>query len=155
MSLIFWLAVTRESLMTRLPQKENLSHLKDSEVSSLGYRRKILFKVKALRAGTTIVTANYNGQTARTNVTVMDVSEIGNVNANVSPSIECRSGVVVAGGCTIEVYGIASTKVLEESIPVTSVTSLAAFMWFVRQTSPAADRHSKSRVRIGMFVKTS
>ena len=141
MSLIFWLAVTRESLMTRLPQKENLSHLKDSEVSSLGYRRKILFKVKALRAGTTIVTANYNGQTARTNVTVMDVSEIGNVNANVSPSIECRSGAVVAGGCTIEVYGIASTKVLD-GIDSCDLCDLAGGIYVVCATDKSGRRSS-------------
>lgn len=74
---------------------------------------KIIFTVKGLKEGTTIVTANYNGITAKTSVKVSDLSGIENTSADASMSIEYKSGIVTAEGCLIEVYSIAGMKLLD------------------------------------------
>lgn len=102
---------------------------------------KIIFKVKALKVGTTTVTANYNGQTAQTNISVRDVSGIENVNADVSPSIEYIGGVVVAEGCTIEVYSIAGAKVLD-GIDSCDLGRLVGGVYVVSATDKSGHRSS-------------
>lgn len=73
----------------------------------------IVFTVKGLKAGSTTVTANYNGQTAQATVIVNENSGISNVKTDASALIEYRGGVVAAEGCMIEVYSIAGAKVLD------------------------------------------
>lgn len=73
---------------------------------------KIVFTVNGLKAGTTAVTANYNGQTARTSVTVTEKSGTETLKAETSIQVEYRAGVVVAEGCLIEVYSTAGAKLL-------------------------------------------
>lgn len=73
---------------------------------------KIVFTVNGIKAGTTTVTANYNGHTAQANVSVFEVSGIENVNANASSVIDYSDGVVTAERCRIEVYAATGAKVL-------------------------------------------
>jgi len=72
---------------------------------------KIVFTVKALKEGTTTVSANYNGQTANATVIVDNKSGIEAVETSLS--IDYSGGVVKAEGCRIEVYGTTGVKVLE------------------------------------------
>lgn len=73
----------------------------------------MVFTVKGLKAGSTTVTANYNGQTAQATVIVNESSGISNVKTDASVLIEYRGGVVAAESCMIEVYSIAGAKVLD------------------------------------------
>lgn len=107
---------------------------------------KIVFKVKALKAGTTTVTADYNGKTAETSVTVMEASGIGNADADASPSIECRGRVVVAEGCTIEVHSIAGVKVLGGTDSC-DLGGLAGGVYVVSATDKSGHRSSLKVMR--------
>lgn len=73
---------------------------------------KIVFAVKALKAGTTTVTANYNGQTAKATVIVDNPAGLQLVEADASQLIKYSGDVVTADGCMIEVYSTTGAKVL-------------------------------------------
>ncbi len=72
----------------------------------------LLLTVKGLKEGATSIVASYNGQTARTDVTVVKNSGIEAVETSSTLSINVAGTIVTATDCEIEVYSMTGAKVL-------------------------------------------
>lgn len=107
---------------------------------------KITFVVKALKAGTTKVTASYKGQTTETTVTVEDNSDPDSVAKNIIDLIDYRAGVVKAQGCRIEVYSTTGAAVFSGQ-DIYDMNRLGNGVYVVRATDKSGHSSTLKVVR--------
>jgi len=106
----------------------------------------LLLTVKGLKGGATSIIASYNGQTARTGVTVEERSGIDAVEAGSALPVDVNGTVVTAAGCEIAVYSMTGAKVLG-GLNVCDLGSLAHGVYVVTATDKSGNRTSLKVVR--------